>query len=195
MFVFLFASLLVFPLVVLSHPDPGAALTGLRPPERPGRLHLERGAADHRHRRHDRRTVAALLPAVQRHRQAHHAALARLREGGHRARRGRGRGRRRRDHDGVRIGVHGHRRLRPLRRTRWASRAGWPTHLVRSSARSSPCCCSTHRSSARRRSRLRPRTRSATSSVCATRCTGASARRSSSTARTPRWWRWRPRSC
>ena len=47
-----------------------------RPPSsgarHPGRRELRRDPADHRHRRHHRRPLAAVLPAVQRHRQAHH---------------------------------------------------------------------------------------------------------------------------
>jgi Mn2+/Fe2+ NRAMP family transporter len=38
-------------------------------------LLFDRHPADHRHRRHHRRPVAAVFPAVERHRQAHHASL------------------------------------------------------------------------------------------------------------------------
>jgi hypothetical protein len=42
------------------------------------RHHLERGSADHRDRGNHRCSVAAVLPAVKRDRQAHHAALDRI---------------------------------------------------------------------------------------------------------------------
>ena len=52
---------------------------------RPGRGDVDRGAAHHRHRGHHRRAVAALLPAVQRHRQADHAAVHPVRARRHHA--------------------------------------------------------------------------------------------------------------
>ena len=58
-------------------PQLGADRLPLRRPRRPGRRHLDRGPADHRDRRHHRRALAAVLPAVQRHRQADHAAVHR----------------------------------------------------------------------------------------------------------------------
>ena len=60
------------------------------------RIHLRRGAVDHCHRRHHGGAMAVVLPAIQRRRQAHHAALHRLRTGRHHAgrlRRGDRRGR------------------------------------------------------------------------------------------------------
>ena len=59
-----------------------------------GRRQLDLGAADHRDRRHDRRALAAVLPAVERHRQADHAALDQLRAPRHLDRRDRRRDRR-----------------------------------------------------------------------------------------------------
>ena len=67
------------------------------PPRRarhPGRHQLGRDPAHHRDRRHHRGAVAAVLPAVQRDRQADHAPVHGLRARRHRARLGR-RGRRR----------------------------------------------------------------------------------------------------
>ena len=61
-----------------------------------GRGQLDVGAADHRHRRHDRRALAAVLPAVEHHRQADHAALDQLRARRHGDRLVRRRDRRRR---------------------------------------------------------------------------------------------------
>ena len=64
--------------------DPGPpALRPDRPgharAEHPRRCRLHGGAADHRDRRHDGRAVAAVLSAVEHHRQADHAALDQLR--------------------------------------------------------------------------------------------------------------------
>jgi hypothetical protein len=50
----------------------------LRGARRPGRRQLRRGAAHHRDRGDHGRALAVVLPAVQRHRQAHHAAVHRL---------------------------------------------------------------------------------------------------------------------
>ena len=77
-----------------------------RGPHHPGRaggLRLHLGAPHHRHRRHHRRPLAALLPAVEHRRQAHHAPVDQLRacRHGHRVDR---RGLRRRPADGDRGG-------------------------------------------------------------------------------------------
>ncbi len=105
MFVFVTASLLVFPLVFLSHPDPGAALKGFvrTRASRVGDADID--PADHCDRRNHGCSVAAFLSAVERDRQADHTALARLRESGHDDRSIRGRDRRGLHHDGVRFGI------------------------------------------------------------------------------------------
>ena len=90
----------------------------LRDPRHRGRRELDLGAVDHRHGRNHGRSVAAVLPAVEHHRQADHAALDQLRarrhldrSGGRRARRGGA---------DLRVGVRlqGHRLLRPLHQRR-----------------------------------------------------------------------------
>ena len=96
MYVFVVANFLVIPLLVLAHPDVGDDRPARLHARHPGRRQLDRGAADHRDRRHDRRAVAAVLPAVEHHRQADHAALDQLRARRHRDRRVRRRDRRRR---------------------------------------------------------------------------------------------------
>ena len=73
MFVFVFANLLVIPLFFMAHPHGGQRRPRLRRPRHPGWRQLHLGAADHRDRRHDGGAVAAVLPAVEHHRQAHHA--------------------------------------------------------------------------------------------------------------------------
>ena len=83
-------SLLLIPLYVLAHPPAGQMAAGFAVPTMPGG-HRSAGhgdAPDHRDRRHDRRALAAVLPAVVCHRQADHAAVHPLREGrpGHRHR-------------------------------------------------------------------------------------------------------------
>ena len=89
----------------------GPIVHALRRARDPGRRELDLGAADHRDRRHDRRAVAAVLPAVEHHRQADHPALDQLRAARHLDRRGRRRDRRGRAD--LRVGV----RVRAARRT------------------------------------------------------------------------------
>ena len=69
-------SLLLVPM--LLHGPPAGRPDRARSPRAAaarGRQAQRRDAADHRHRRHDGRALAAVLPAELRHRQAHHAAL------------------------------------------------------------------------------------------------------------------------
>ena len=76
-------SLLLIPLFLLTHPyvgRDGARLRGTRAARRLG-PDGHRHAADHRHRRHHGRAVAAVLPAVLRDRQADHPPVHALREG------------------------------------------------------------------------------------------------------------------
>ncbi len=61
----------------------------LRRPRDPGRRDLDGRPADHRSRRHDGRPLAAVLPAVERDRQADHPAVDQLRAPRHVDRRGR----------------------------------------------------------------------------------------------------------
>ena len=96
MFVFVVANFLVIPLLLMAHPDAGTIAHEPRRARDPRRGELDVGAADHRDRRHHGRAVAAVLPAVEHHRQADHAALDQLRAHRHRDRRVRGRDRRRR---------------------------------------------------------------------------------------------------
>ena len=118
MFVFIVANFLVIPLAIHQPPDGRAVLQGLRDPGRPGRLQLDLGAPDHRHRGHDRRAVAALLPAVEHRGQADHAALDQLRAGRHRHRLAR-HGVRRSPADGGRGGgLRRHAAIRALHRCR-----------------------------------------------------------------------------
>ena len=83
MFVFVFANLLVDPAVLHGAPAHRPDRPRLRRPGDRRRRELDLGAADHRDRRHDRRAVAAVLPAVEHHRQADHAALDQLRAARH----------------------------------------------------------------------------------------------------------------
>ena len=83
MFVFIAVNFLVIPLAFTSHPSASAFFDGLTPPRRAGRIHVDLGAAGHRHRRHDGGPLAAVLPAVQHRRQADHAPLDQLRAGRH----------------------------------------------------------------------------------------------------------------
>ena len=81
--IFCAGSLLLMPLYVIAHPPAGQMAKRFRDPVDPGRLRpaWHRDAADHRHRRHHGRAVAAVLPAVLHHRQADHAAVHAVREG------------------------------------------------------------------------------------------------------------------
>ena len=110
MFVFIVANFLVIPLAVMSHPTAGPFFKGSRDPGRAGRLQLHLGAPDHRHRGHDRRPVAALLPAVEHRGQADHATLDQLRARRHRRRLAGRRVRRRAAHGGRRRRLRGTRR-------------------------------------------------------------------------------------
>ena len=79
MFVFVFANLLVIPLFFMAHPHGATVARDFFVPGHPGRRQLDLGAADHRDGRNHGGAVAAVLPAVERDRQAHHAALDQLR--------------------------------------------------------------------------------------------------------------------
>ena len=81
MLVFVVANFLVIPLVIFAHPHLGSVVKGMVVPGIQGGVELDLRAADHRHRGHHRRAVAAVLPAVEHHRQAHHAAVDQLRAG------------------------------------------------------------------------------------------------------------------
>ena len=75
-----FGSLLLVPIFLMVHPPLGQVAHDFVVPQTAGgRQAQRRDAADHRHRRHHGRAVAAVLPAELRHRQAHHAALHALR--------------------------------------------------------------------------------------------------------------------
>ena len=78
MFLFVFANLLVIPLRRDVAPARRRYCATFRRPVDPRWRNLNLGPADHRDRRHHGRPVAALLPAVERRRQAHHAALDQL---------------------------------------------------------------------------------------------------------------------
>ena len=86
MFVFIAISLVQVPMLLPVPPalGPSPPNRSWCPVSQAGPV-LRRGAADHRHRRHHRRPVAAVLPAVQHRRQAHHAPVHQLRTGRHRA--------------------------------------------------------------------------------------------------------------
>ena len=75
MFAFIAVSLILVPLAFLSDPHWGQIGYHFVVPGVQGGVTLRRGAAHHRDRRHHRRALAAVLPAVQRHRQADHAAV------------------------------------------------------------------------------------------------------------------------
>ena len=81
-----------------------------------GRQAERRDAAHHRHRRHDGRALAAVLPAELRHRQAHHPALHSLRAPRSVARHRAGGRRRRRDHGLHRGDLRGPERVRQFHR-------------------------------------------------------------------------------
>ena len=68
-------SLLLVPVLVSIHPPVAQMSRDFFVPNWPAHAALGRDAARDRHRRHDRRAVAAVLPAELRDRQAHHAAL------------------------------------------------------------------------------------------------------------------------
>ena len=146
MYVFVVANFLVIPLLVLAHPDVGQIAHDTFSAEHPGRRQLDSRAADHRDRRHHRRAVAAVLPAVQHHRQAHHAALDQLRARRHRDRRLRGGARRRCADLGDRVRLRRH-RLRRATSTMPARSPPSCGHELGSHgrARSSRSCCSTPR--------------------------------------------------
>ena len=103
MFLFVFANFLVVPLFFMAHPHGSSIVRDFFIPGIQGGANSHLGAADHRDGRHHRRAVAAVLPAVEHHRQADHTALDQLRTGRHVARRDRRRHRRRRAD--VRLGV------------------------------------------------------------------------------------------
>ncbi len=117
MFVFVFANLLIVPLFFLAHPDGGQVARDFFVPGVEGGVDVDLGAADHRDRRHDRRAVAAVLPAVEHDRQADHAAVDQLRTARHVDRRVCGRGRRGRAHVRLGVRVRAHSVLRELHRT------------------------------------------------------------------------------
>ena len=118
MFVFIFANFLVIPLAFMSHPTAGPFFKGLVTPGVHGRLQLHLGAPDHRHRGHDRRPVAALLPAVEHRRQADHAPLDQLRARRHRRRLAGRRVRRRPPHGGTGRRLRPHAAVRPVHQRR-----------------------------------------------------------------------------
>ena len=105
-----------------------------------GRGQLDHPAADHRHRGHHGGAVAALLPAIQRDRQAAHAALDGLRAGRYRDRRVRGHSGRGRADDRHSVCLRGHQAVRAVWRC-WdgggAARADGRAGLGR---RLSPSC-------------------------------------------------------
>ena len=168
-------SLLLVPVALMLHPPHRQMAHGLAGAAAAGRRgQLSDGdAADHRHRRHDGRALAAVLPAELRHRQADHPALHEVREG-RPVDRHRGRGDRRGRDDGVR-----RRRRSPAP----ASSATSPTrpgvahglaakYAARRPASCSRSRCSTPRSSAPSRCRCRPPTRIGdVLSAASTRCT------------------------
>ena len=83
MLVFIAITLLQIPMLLMAHPALGPRGEILCRAWRIGWSHLRRCAVDHCHRRHHGGALAAVLPAVQRRRQAHHAALHRLRASRH----------------------------------------------------------------------------------------------------------------
>ena len=141
MFVFIAITLLQIPMLLMCSPRIGVTRRNPLCARRVGwRDHLGRGAADHCHRRHHGGTVAAVLPAVQRRRQAHHAALHRLRASRHRARRLRRGGRRGSVGDDRRLGRARHQQPRQFHRRRRGRTPARPTQIT-CSARSSRSCC------------------------------------------------------
>ena len=85
MLVFIVANFLVIPLAVYAHPHAGPVFKHFVIARGGGGLQLHLHPAHHRHRRHHGGAVAAVLPAVQHRRQAHHPPLDQLRAGRHRA--------------------------------------------------------------------------------------------------------------
>ena len=133
------------PAVVHGAPERGQRRPSLLRPRHPGRRELDLGAADHRDGRHHRRAVAAVLPAVQRHRQADHSALDQLR-----ARRHMDRRRRRGDRRGgpdlrLRVRLPGHPCGRPVHRRRCDRQRPCNATSARPRAGCSRSCCSTPR--------------------------------------------------
>ena len=106
---------------------------------------LDGGAADHRDRRHHGGAVAAVLPAVQHHRQADHAALDQLRARRHGDRGVRGGDRRRRDHLGRGVRVRGHARGGALRQRGHGGEPRCAPTSARRRGRALRSCCSTPR--------------------------------------------------
>ena len=141
MYVFVVANFLVIPLLDPRPPERRRRSSTHVRPEHPGRRQLDGGAADHRDRRHDRGAVAAVLPAVEHHRQADHAALDQLRARRHRDRGVRRGDRRRRADRGDRVRVRRHAVLRPLRRRGRRGHRARPRSSGRRPGRSSRSCC------------------------------------------------------
>ena len=126
MFAFVFANLLVIPLFFMAHPHGSTVAHDFVVPGYPGRRQLDLGAADHRDGRDHRRPLAAVLPAVERDRQAHHPALDQLRAHRHPHRGRRRRDRRRRAAVRIRLRLRGNALLRPLHRRRGHRRSAGP---------------------------------------------------------------------
>ncbi len=141
MYVFVAANFLVIPLLVLAHPHFGEIAQHAFVPDVRGGASSTVGAADHRDRRHHGRAVAAVLPAVEHHRQAHHAALDQLRARRHGHRRLRRRDRRRRDHRRHGLRVRRHPLFGPLRRRRRGRQRARARARLRPPARSSRSSC------------------------------------------------------
>ncbi len=78
MFVFVITNFIAVPLALLSPPTPRADHQRRRDRRCAGRIQLDVNAADHWGRRNHRRAVAAVLPAVQRDRQADHSEVDQL---------------------------------------------------------------------------------------------------------------------
>ena len=114
MYVFIVANFLVIPLLILAHPHVGDIVHHAFRPGHRRRRQLDRGAPDHRDRRNDGGALAAVLPAVEHHRQADHPALDQLRARGHGDRRVRRGDRRRRADRRHRVRVRRDARARPF---------------------------------------------------------------------------------
>ena len=142
MFVILFGNLLCIPLMLLCHPTLGPVAAALRHPRCARWLQLRWRAAHRRHRRNHGHAVAAVLPAVERRRQAHHATLDPVRACRHGDRRADRRHRRDRDHDGHGVRVQSqrywgagiveclHQRVRPRRSLAVTCRPGGGRDLL-----------------------------------------------------------------
>ena len=131
MFVFVVANFLVIPLAIFAHPHAGPVLHGIFvTPGVARRVQLHLGPAHHRHRRHDRGPVAAVLPAVQHRRQADHAPLDQLRARRHRPRLVHHRPGRQPDHRHRRLRLRPH----PRRPGTSPTPAAWPTPSTATSA-------------------------------------------------------------